>query len=252
MKAIKTLTCATAAAAVLAISASDVQAVGPTTSLTTNDVILNFALTISTNTAASVSTTATNYTIKVASEKLVNKNLLTMLEGSDFANVPFAAGAQIAIAYDGPWNGDVVVVDKTGTNVLYDVTENGHSTNATFAINLTQENGAFSEKYNYKPSGSVSSTAYDGGSFTLLDIPNKVSMTGNGPSTVTFTQILNSSKPFTTNPFASWTDSANFSFFGASNEAALNQTNYVTISGTITGKGKGKGENTYFSTNFIN
>jgi hypothetical protein len=250
MKVIKTLTCVIAAVATLTLGASSAHAVISTTA---NDIILNLALTISTNTAASVPVTASNYyTVKMLSAKLVNKNLLAILGGNDFAKTTFGTGDQIAIAYDYPWNGDVVVVDKSGSNVLYDATYNyGNSNNATFAINLSEESGTFNEKYNYKPSGAVSVTAYDSGSFTLLDGTNNLNLTGSGPSAVTFNQTLSSTKTFSTNPFSAWADSSSFSFYGSSNESALSATNYVTVSGTIKGRGKGKGENAYFYTNYV-
>jgi hypothetical protein len=251
MKAIKTLACVIAAVAALVLGTSSASASGPTT--TTNDIILTLTLTISTNSVSFASDS--NYTYKVTSVKLTNKNLLAILEGSDFANQPFATGDQIAIAYD--WNGDVVVVDKTGTNVLYDATANyGNSNNATLAISLAtvslaRVRGAESVAFNYKPSGSINYTMDNVGSFTLLDNPNNTYISGNGSSTVAFSQALIKGKDFTTNnPFASWTDSAKFSLSGANNQFGLNQTN-VTISGTITAKGKGTSVNLYFLTFII-
>lgn len=244
MKAIKTLICALAAIVALAFGASSARA----TQFTTNDIILTFALTISTNSQSFVSDS--NYTYKVTSVKLTNKNLLAILAGSDFASEN-VSNDQIAIAYDAPWSGDIVIVDKTGTNVVYDVTSNnGNSNNATLAVNLvTVESakirGAQSMAFSYKPSGVIGSTMYNEGSFTLLDNPNNINITGTGSSTVTFSQTLSPGAQFTNNPFASWTDSANFKFFGATNRFGLNQTN-VTVSGTITGKGKGKNGNSNF------
>ena len=247
MRAIKTLTCALAAATALALGTSVVRAVSQTT---TNSVILTFNLTISTNSLIFISDT--NYAHKVTSVKLTNKNLLALLGGSDFANENLS-NDQIAIAYDAPWNGDVVVVDKTGSNVLYDATFNyGNSNNATLDVNLVTINssrgrGTQSVTFNYKPSGTIGYTIYNNGTFTLLDNTNNINISGSGSSTVTFAQTFPSGMYFNpTNAYTGpWTDSATFKFFGANNQFGINQTN-VTISGTITAKGKGRNGNTYF------
>jgi hypothetical protein len=242
MKVMKILTTVIAATAAFAFCASSARAVSLTT---TNDIILSLTLTISTNSETFVSDT--NYSFKVGSVKLANKNLLQLLGGGNgFADEVFSNTDQIAIAYDAPWGGDVVIVDKTGSNVLYDVTKNGGNTNATLAINLLKNDGTYNEKVDYKPSGSLGFTTYYGGTFTLLDNTNDINITGSGPASVTYTQALTSSKEFSTNELASWTDSATFNFFGASNEHALDK-DFVTISGTVTGKGSGKGGNDYLN-----
>lgn len=232
------------AAAALVLGVSSARA---TALYTTNDIILTLSLTITTNSFTFVSNT--NYTYKAVSAKLTNKNLLAMLGGRDFANETFSNVDQIAIAYDGSWNGDVVVVDKTGTNVLYDATDNGGNPNATFAINLiaipgAKGRGTQSATFNNGSSGTIGYTMYVGGDFTLLDNPNDININGSGPSTVTFSQSNKGYNP--TNGYVGpWTDSANFKFSGANNQWGLNVTN-VTISGTVTAKGKGSNGNIYF------
>ena len=239
MKAIKKFTCALATTAVLAFCSSSAHAVIHTT---TNDIILTFSLTVSTNSEKDINPTNIITTVKPL--KLVNKNLLAMLGSKDFADETFSNGDQIAVAYDQPWNGDVLIVDKTGSNVLYDATFNRGNTNATLAVDLRHNFGTFSDNINFKPSGSTTYTFFLGGNFTLLDTTNQTSLAGSGPSTLKINQTLNSSKEFSTNPFSAWSDSVNFNFFGA-DQVEFNDVG-GTVSGTVTGKGSGKGRNGAF------
>ncbi len=239
MKAIKKFTYALVTTAALALCSPSAHAI---VTKTTNDIILTISLTISTNSEKFVN--PSNIIITVGSEKLVNKNLLTLLGSPEFADETFSNGDQIAIAYDAPWDGDVVVVDKSGSNVLFDATFNRGNTNATLAIDLRRDFGTFSATLNNKPSGSQAYTYFYGGSFALLDNTNDTSLAGTGPSTFKFTQMFNSSKEFSTNPFSSWSDSATFNFFGAG-LVRLNGSE-ATASGTVTGKGSGKGQNSAF------
>jgi hypothetical protein len=237
MKVLKTFTYALAAAVALAFSSSSQAAI----LTTTNDMILTVSLTLSTNNEELIS--ESNIVLKVSSVKLANKDLLTLLGGNGFNNEAFSSSDQIAIAFDSPWDGDVVVVDKTGTNVLFDATKNNGNTNSTLAINLRHEEGTLNVDYSFKPSGSEVATFYNNGSFTLLDRTNNLSITGNGPSTIKFTQNLNSTKEFSTNPFGAWNDSATFDFSGAGTGENVNGFEGATISGTVTGHGTGKGLN---------
>ncbi len=249
MSTIKTLTYAIVAAAALAFCAPSARAVIPVTT-TTNDLMLSLALTMTTNVFNG--TSETNYAETVGQEKLTTKTLLVLLGGSDFANETFSNGDQVAIAYDAPWNGDVVVVDKTGSNVLYDATFNHGNTNATVVIDLFHESPfcAQSEKILYKAGGSISLTSFGNGSFKLYDKNNVVNITGSGPATIKFAQTLNSASTFSVNPYAAWTATATFSFYGAMNEVFDSQGD-LTISGTITAKGSRKGGNSFILNNFV-
>lgn len=241
MKSIKAFTYAVTAAVTLAFCTFNAQA-RPVT-LATNDIILNLALTVQTNADVDV-TNIGNFTIPVGLSKFANKDLLQLLGGGNgFSTQTFSNGDQIAIAYDPPWFGDVVVVDKTGTNVLFDATKNNNDTNDTLAINIIAGNGSKYEKVNFKAGGSMTVTTYFAGSFTLLNT-NGIHIIASGPSTIKFNQTLTGGAGFADNLYASWTESATFKLFGASDEAADNQGG-VTINGTITVKGKGKGLNSY-------
>lgn len=240
MKALKILTYAIVVAAGIAFGAGSVRGVTLPT-LTTNDVILTISLTISTNSFKEINASNTEYTVR--SKKMVNKDLLILLGSDEFANTTFSNGDQIAIAYDEPWNGHVVVVDKSGTNVLFDATSNNGSTN-TLAIELRQEIGTFSLVPNYKPSGSDVFTYYDSGSFILVDTTNTTSFTTSGPSTIKFTQNYSPAKEFSTNQYSSWSVTTTFNPFGAGGQV-LNA-NGAVVTGTIKGKGSGKGRNFFF------
>jgi hypothetical protein len=250
MTAIKTFTCAIAAAVTLAFFTPSIQARPITT--TANDIILSLTMTVYTN--GGFGDSLTNFTATVGQTKFTTKNLLQLLGGGNgFSTETFSNGDQIAIAYDFPWNGDVVVVDKTGTNVLFDATKNLGNTNATLAISLLNGDGVEYRKVDIKAGGIMSFTTYYGGTFTLQDYTNNIdfNLTASGPSTFKFTQTLIGGKEYSaTNMYASWNDSVTFNFFGANNESVDDHA-YVTISGTITGKSNGKGENGYMVDGFF-
>src|ERR1700744_3959596 len=87
--------------------------------VTTNFNKLNISIVVTTN--ATPVTVDNVTTWKASRAKLANKDLLTIFAGTNFANTIFPTGAQLVVGWDDPWQGDVLVVDKSGTNVLYDV-----------------------------------------------------------------------------------------------------------------------------------
>ncbi len=81
----------------------------------TNFSKLNISLVITTN----IYTSNGNKEITTAkSVKLTNKQFLDLFAA--WAGTTWPSGAQLVQGWDEEWDGDVLVVDKTGTNVLYD------------------------------------------------------------------------------------------------------------------------------------
>ena len=80
MRIIKTLTCAVTTAVALTIGASSAKAIA-TLGIVTNYDVLNVSLTVKTNV---VKETPSGATISAASVKLVTKDVLNILQGTDF------------------------------------------------------------------------------------------------------------------------------------------------------------------------
>jgi len=94
----------------------------PSWGLTTNYDTLNLTMTVQ----YSVEGTGSHYLV-VKSKTFDNHSLLELLSSSDFAGEDLTnIGAKLVISWDAGFNvtngtiGDILVVDKTGTNVLYD------------------------------------------------------------------------------------------------------------------------------------
>lgn len=227
MKILKTLTIAVGAAASLAFCATSAKAISL---VTTENSPVNISVVLTTNVVVA---TATGLKGVIASQKLVNKNLLTLLTNSDFAGVPFPTGSKLVIGWD--WGGALLVVDKTGTNVLYDATIGTAGNSVT--INFYNQEGAISFDSNATGTGSFTATWYNNASFALIDQTAGVNLAANGPCTehITFKSI-DSSNP-------TWTDSQSFKMYGA------NETNSSPFTGTLTGSitanGNGKGLDVY-------
>jgi len=236
MKIIKTLACAITASVAFTLYPSNAKADGLPT-VVTNYSVISFALTITTN--EPIIEKGTTETRKIGSAKFATKDLLNLLAGSDFAHTNWPTGAQVVIGWDQPWESHVLVVDKSGSNVLYDVT-GGNTTNANFEINFFKELGAESGTANLAPKGGENFTAYNNGFFDIYDQSNGLSIWGYGPSTESFsiswaTNSTSSNQSVNTK----WSDSATFK--PQNGDQSINGTTGGTMSGTITAKGHGNG-----------
>jgi hypothetical protein len=117
----------------------------------TNYSKLNVAIIVKTNAATitlGTGVTSTNITRNgIATAKFSNKSLLALFERSEWANTTFPDGAQLVIGWDsGTWDGDVLVVDKTGTNVLFDA--NYVNSGAERFYITIEEDGAYTQTFN--------------------------------------------------------------------------------------------------------
>jgi hypothetical protein len=224
----KTLTVAIIAAASLALCATSAKAGPP---ITTENSPVNISAVVTTN---GFTETATGLKATIVSYKLVNKDLLSLLSTGDFANTPFAPGAKLVMGWD--WGGALLVVDKTGTNILYNATS-GNPSN-TITINFYNQEGAISYVINDTGKASFAATWYNNASFALIDHVKGINLTAAGPSTEHFTL-----KSYASTNNGVWTDSQSVKMYGA-NET--NSSPYTgTLTGSITANGNGTGKVLY-------
>jgi hypothetical protein len=229
MKTFKSPVCSIVAAAALALCAFSAKAQTPI-GVVTNFSSLSVALTIKTN-AETIS--GTHVTFQIKTQTLANKNILSLLQNPEFANETFPKGAQLVVGWDQEWNGAVLVVDKTGTNVLYNATTGNQ--NATFMVNYFDYPGTWSENFNGNNPGSEQYTIYNNGYFELYDTTQNIELWAYGASTENFDLNWNKEGVDTT-----WSDTETYdpqmaavTFEGANADA--------TLSGTINANGHGKG-----------
>ena len=174
MKLIELASLALAAAGIFGVYNAGAAIIGTTT----NSTALNITLTITTNTPEKVSSNSTSitYTSSIKTVKINNKILLTLFQNWASAGTNSStfnvAGAKIVIGWDNQWDGDVLVVDKTGTNVLYDVTtgsEDADGDTAYFCVDFQNQYGASSGKETDSASGTDKYIAYNTGKYTIYD-----------------------------------------------------------------------------------
>lgn len=234
---IKTLTCAIAAAAAFALSASTSHAANPIGFVTNYDTI-TVNLTVKTDVikATGASNGGSNYTQTIVSQKLMTKDLLTLLSGPDFANTSFPSGAMLAFGWDlGPWESHVLVIDKTG-NIYYDVTAANTVTN-NFTLEFAHLLGAESGTAKTGNPGGENITAYNTGYFSIVDSAGGTNavldLYGYGPSTEKYNISWDKNGATT-----SWTSTFTFTPQGA--DQTYNGTHFATMSGSINATGHGK------------
>lgn len=227
MKILKTLTVAVIAVVALAFCATNAGAV--ILPVTTNYDTVTFSATIMTN--GDLAAEEDSSAISFKSRKLVTKDLLKILENSDFAGASFPAGSKLVVGWDR--NGDVLVINKTGS-ILFDATSNnGNSNIATVVVSPYTQRGALTAR----PNGGLAFTWYNNGTFLLMDQNTGINIPGAGPCTERF-----SAKNVALNTV--WTDLQTFSMYGSSVFNAGNP--YPgTLTGKITLSGKGDGEPEY-------
>ncbi len=136
-----------------------------------------------------------------ASVKFTNKDLLNLFAA--WAGTDWPSGAQLVQGWDDQWHGDVLVVDKSGTNVLFDANvDSDHS----FTISIFDGVGSYNESQTQGNNpGSDSYTSVNHGSFELFDdgvYLQKTDIFGDGPSMEKFSIKWGSNHDFT-----SWSDS---------------------------------------------
>jgi hypothetical protein len=241
MKTLRNLTFITAVTTLMVFCASGNRAFAVVPSFTTNYDALNITATVGTNIATHP--TVDIYVYAVHKFTLNNAAILSMLEGHDWHNAAFPAGAKLVVSWDAGHNvyhgnaGDILVVDKTGTNVLYDasVVSWSVSGNASMTVNFFEEKGDYNEKINDGNPGYHDFTMFNNTEFEIYDDGTSyVEIYTTGPSTETSTQDWNKHGDFT-----SWTDSEQTTTSGA--DQSVDGYSGATITVKISASGHGPG-----------
>jgi hypothetical protein len=225
---IKILACAIAATVALTFYPTNTKADVLPITVVTNYSVINVALTVQTNVQT---VNGPKVTTKIVSLKFTTKDLLNLLANADFANTTWPTGAQIVIGWDQPWESHVLVVDKSGTNVLYDVTAN-NQTNANFEINFFDKLGVINENFNGNQPGGETVTAYNNGLFDIDDHNAGIDIYGNGPSTHSLSISWDKNGAIN-----KWSQSVTFK--PQNGDQTINGYTGGTMFGTITLKGHG-------------
>jgi hypothetical protein len=243
------LACVMAVAGALALAVPHARA---TLNFTTQYDVLNITATIVTNI---VKEPATNIEIQTAHAfTLDNAAILNLLEGPDWNNGPFPPGSKLVMSWDA-WPhvydgnlGDILVIDKTGTNVLYDASEASwsHSTSASMTVNFYSGQGAFNESrknvYSVTP-GYYEVTLFNTTSFQITDGETGLSLSVTGPSADVSRQEW---KNLENGDFTSWSDSEHASTYGAGRNEVINGFPSATVSVKISASGHGPGGGGWF------
>jgi hypothetical protein len=238
MKTIKVLTYVVVAVILLMFCTARVKAYSIIGTVTNYDTV-TISATLTTNGIAKV---RGGYGTKIAVRRFITKDLLDLLTNSDFAGETFPVGAKLVLGWDEEWNGHVLVVDKTGTNVIYDATYNNGDTNITVVINLYNQTGA--EDFTWID-GNFTVTWYNNGSLKIIDQPDggyDVYIVGTGPCTDHFQRKVVSTDAL------EWSDSQTLLVYGAGESDGGSQPPVIgTLVGSIKVGGRGTGTAYYLA-----
>jgi hypothetical protein len=225
MKMLKTPAVAVIAAISLAFCVANVKATVP---VTTSYSIVSFSEILTTN---DIVATATGSKGVIGSQKFVTKTLLNLLTNSDFAGTNFPVGSKLVIGWDR--SGALLVVDKTGTNILYSAS--GGTGGNRIIINFYGQEGALSYNLNTNGVGNLNVTWHNNASFSLVDTNLALNLAAKGPCTEHFIY-----KSFNGTNIPTWADSQSFKMDGA-DETVGPDPFTGTLTGSITANGSGKG-----------
>jgi len=227
-----------------------------TSNFTTNYDVLNITATIQTNEVTNPKPGVTLYTIHTVA--LDNATILSMLEGPDWNDGTFPTGSKLVVSWDAGENvsngeaGDILVVDKTGTFVLYDASETlwSESGLASMTVNFFGEYGAYKANLNTNSVGSFDFTIFNNTSFEINDGENTTNLfiDTTGPSTEIYTQGWKTFNlgDILASDFTSWSDSVRADTYGAGTNVVVNNSNSSTVTVKISASGHGKGLGGYF------
>lgn len=121
---------------------------------------INISMVVATNTPSQTINGTTKNSIGFA--KIGNKQLLNVFAG--WADTTWPAGAKLVVGWD--WSGDVLVVDSTGTNVLFDA---DYQESAYFYIDYRDEWGAGQNAYHSGTPGFYQRYALDSADVEFYD-----------------------------------------------------------------------------------
>jgi hypothetical protein len=210
----------------------------------TNTSKINVSITMKTNLFSS-NGDLEKQTLKSA--KINNKYLLDLFAQwasiEQSTTVTWPDGARLVTGWDAEWNGDVLVVDKTGTNVLYDATAtDGNSTHYFEYYNDYFDDGAFTYNYLDASPGFYNYVDYDSGEFYLYDDDYYLDYTYLWGYYTPYTIHFNENWDVDGN-YLKWSESGKFAVFGTDADFLDNQT---TWNGSIQENGHGVGVNNYW------
>ena len=206
--------------------------------IVTNYSKLTVSAIVTTN--GNASTNGSVFKQPVSKVKLGNKQLLALF-GQWAGTDSWPVGAQLAVGWDPypSWNGDILVVDKTGTNVLYDASV---SSNNYFYVTFNSYYGAYTESQlnatnaagydNITQWYSSELGLYDGG-LPYTDI------LATGGDTQVFKQSWSATA------YTTWSDSES-ALMPTQGQQVYLDNEAVSFSATVKAVGKGKGENPYW------
>jgi hypothetical protein len=216
----------------------------PVVGSTTNYSKVNISLTITTN---GVNTTKNGVTkVNIGSVKISNASLLALFAQwtTNDLGVWQSAGAQLEFDW---LSYQLIVADKTGTNVLFYAgtgVDNG-TINAYFTLDWFNAYGPYTETYTDSSPGSDSVVGFSTASFELYynnssDATQLQDIFCYGPDVQKYKETWN-------NTSANWTDAEKFSV----NYSGLTYNNETEsqVTGAISANGKGPGYNSYFYSN---
>jgi hypothetical protein len=223
-----------AVAAVIALGAYSAKAAP---GVTVNHSALSFTATIITN-APVIVHGSTNKNV-TGTTKIGNKWLLDLFahwDGADRTVEPWKS-AKLVIGWD--WSSDVLVVDKTGTNVLFDADFNPDQ---YFTVDFFDEFGAVRfTQVQADPGFETVNDMRNSADFELFDNDIFLPYTdigGYGTSAQTFKQTWDASDVGKT-----WSDSESATFPFEGDYYFLDTSSETSVSATITATGSGKGFN---------
>jgi hypothetical protein len=210
-----------------------------TIGVTTISTPLSVAITLVTNGPSTTKGDTTTSTTK--SVKINNKWLISVF--SHWSTNAFSVtGAKLVMGWDAPWYGDVLVVDKTGTNVLFDASNTGNES-VEFVADFDDESGASTEKYVDDQPGSDTYTEYNAGDMYFDDADYYLDDTFirlYGSSKVTFNQKWNKD-----GVNSSWNLSA-MGMMPLEGDSFLDGSDEASAKATLKTNGSGKGGNGYW------
>ena len=236
MKLTKLTILATAATFVLGVSSAKA---GIAT--VTNYSKLNVSATIITN---ELTVSGSKYTYTTKKAKIGNKQLLDLFAGWDGADrtVNPWKSAKLVVGWSQGWDGDVLVLDKTGTNVLFDASAGYHyAYDYYFYVDFWDEYGVGNDSGKEADPGYYAGTDTGTAYFELYDdyyyLPY-TDLSGYGGNKQTFKQSWDINGAYTT-----WSDSETAKFPYNGGNYYRDQGSDVTVTASISAKGKGKGYN---------
>ena len=204
--------------------------------VTTNYSRLTVSATIMTNGTWTGTTTEKH---PIGTTKISNKDLLKFM--ADWNSTTWPVGAQLEFDWE---SDEVIVADKTGTNILFYAGEGVDNGTIVAHLDIEWDNssGVYNETYVNKDPGSLTWTESYIGYFQLYydnvdDSSGYVNLHGYGPDAQKFSQKWDANGTYTT-----WTDSESFKVNGSGD---VND-EFAIFGGAATASGKGKGYNPFW------